>query len=102
MLVHRPNTVADGPHPKLVSPGHGPFVVRSQLSPVSYRVARDCEHAETPINLGRVKEYHKDASSSVPDFTAFDSNCLGTTLPVPDLDGSVLMVHIDPHIIKAI
>ena len=40
LVVHRPYTVADEPNPKLISPWRGPFAVRSQLSPVIYRVAR--------------------------------------------------------------
>ena len=94
-------TVADGPNPKLFSPWRGPFTVRSQLSPVIYRVARDGEHAETSLRLGRIKAYQNDASSSVPDFTALDDLFL-ETLPVPDLDGSVLTVHIGPYTIEAI
>ena len=39
--------------------------------------------------------------SSVPDFTALDDFFL-ETLPVPDLDGSVLTVHIGPYTVKAI
>ena len=41
VLVHRPYTVGDGPKSKLIGPWRGPFTVRSQLSPVIYRVARD-------------------------------------------------------------
>ena len=36
------------------------------------------------------------------DFTAPDEFFLGTTLPVPDFDGSVLTVHISPYTIEAI
>ena len=43
-----------------------------------------------------------DASISVPDFTALDEFLLGTTLPVPHLDGSVLTVYIGLYAIKAI
>ena len=99
VLVHRLYTVADGPDPKLISPWRGSFTVRSQLPPVIYRVARDGELAETTVHLGRVKAYHNGASSS--DFTALDDLFL-QTLPFPDLDGSVLTVHIGPHTIQAI
>lgn len=64
MLVHRPYTNADGPNPKIVSPWRGPFTVRSQLSPVIYRVARDCELAETSVYLGRITAYHIDVQFS--------------------------------------
>ena len=83
MLVHCPYRVADGPNPKLISPWRGPFTVRSQLSPVIYRVARDSELAETSVHLGRINAYHNDACSSVPGFTALDDFFL-VTLPVPD------------------
>ena len=49
VLVHRPYTVGDGPNPKLISPWRGPFTVRSQLSPVIYRVARDGELVKHPF-----------------------------------------------------
>ena len=52
--------------------------------------------------MGGIKAYHNDASSSAPDFTALDDLFLGTTLPVPDLDGSVLPVQIGPYTIEAI
>ena len=97
VLVHRPYTVDDGPNPKLTSPWRGSFAGRSQSSPVMYRVARDGELADTSVHLGRIKACHNDASSSVPDLTALDDLFLGTTLPVPDLDGSVLIVHIGPY-----
>ena len=59
------------------------------------------ELAETSVPLGRMKAYHNDTSSSVPDFTAIDE-FLGTKLPAPDLDSSVLTVHIGPYTIEAI
>ena len=49
VLVHRPYTVGDGPNPELISPWRGPFTVRSQLSPVIYRVARDGELTKHPF-----------------------------------------------------
>ena len=41
-------------------------------------------------------------SSSMPDFTALGEFFLGTTLPVPDRDDSVLIVHIGPYTIDVI
>ena len=70
--------------------------------PVIYRVARDGELAETSVHLGRIKAYHDDMSSSMPDFTALGEFFLGTTLPVPDRDDSVLIVHIGPYTIDVI
>ena len=49
VLVHRPYTVGDGLNPELISPWRGPFTVRSQLSPVIYRVARDGELTKHPF-----------------------------------------------------
>ena len=99
--MHLPYTVADGPNPKLDSPWRGSFTVCSKLSPVVYRVARDGELAETTVHLSRLKVYHIDTSSSVPYVTALDEFFLGATLPLPDLDGYVLTVHIGPHTIEA-
>ena len=49
--------------------------------------------------MGRI---NNDAYSSVPDFTALDYLFLETTLPVPDLECSVLTVHMSPYTIEAI
>ena len=102
MLVRRPYTVADESNPKLISPCRGPFTVRSKLSPLIYRVARDGELAETSVRLGRIKAFHNDASSFLSDFTALDDSFRRTTLPVPDVDGSVPTVHIGRYSIEAI
>ena len=101
VLVHRPYTVPDEPNPKLISPWRGPFTVRSLLSPVICRVARDGELTKTSVHLSRIKAYHNDASSSVPDFIALDDLFLETTLPVPDLDGAIHTVRIGPNTIEA-
>ena len=106
LLVHldtpRLYTDADGPNPKLISPWRGPIPARSQLSPVNYRVARDRQLAEASVDIGRIKAYCDDASSSVPDFTALDGLFSGISVPGPDLDGCVLTVHIDRYAIEAI
>ena len=57
VLVHRPYTEDDGPNPKLISPWRGPFVVRSRLSPVIYRVSRGELPKETSVHLARIKPY---------------------------------------------
>ncbi len=102
VLLHRPYSETDGPNPKLVSPWHGPYTVRSQKSPVIYRVAKPGESAEITVHLGRMKQYVQPASSPVPDFEALDDLFLGTTLPVPDLDGSVNTVSIGPFVVEFI
>ena len=102
MLVHRPATVTDGPNPKLISLWHGPFTVRSRVSPVIYRASKDGELAETSVHLARMKKYHALCPNVVPDFTALDEMFLGTKLPIPDLDGSVFAVKIGPYVIDGI
>ena len=89
VLIHRPYQETDGPNPKLNSPWHGPYFVRSQLSPIVYRVSKAGDPVETTVHLGRMKKYIIPTSSPVPDFEVLDEMFLGTTLPVPDLDGSV-------------
>lgn len=102
VLVHRPATVTDGPNPKLISPWHGPFTVRSQVSPVIYRVSKDGELAETSVHLARMKKYFALQPNVVPDFTELDEMFLGTKLPIPDLDGSVFAIKIGPYTIEGI
>ena len=67
---------------------------------VLYRVARDGELAETSVHFDRIKVYLHDALSSVPNFIALYIFVIENTLPVPDLDGSVLALHIGPFIIQ--
>ena len=93
VLLHRPYDDTDGPNPKLVSPWHGPYTVRAKLSPVIYRVSKPNEPTELSVHLGRMK---------LPDFEALDDMFLGTTLPVPHLDGSMHTVSIGPYVIEAI
>ena len=49
-----------------------------------------------------MKRFVEPKSSSAPDFEALDDMFLGTTLPVPDLDGSMHSVTIGPYVIEAI
>ena len=102
VLLHRPYHETDGPNPKLVSPWHGPYTVRAKLSPVIYRVSKPNEPTEITVHLGRMKRFVQPKSSPVPDFEALDDMFLGTTLPVPDLDGAMHTVTIGPYIIEAI
>lgn len=100
VLIHRPYNVTDGPNPKLSSPWHGPYTVRSQLSPVIYRVSKLNETTETTVHLGRMKSFVMSESSPVPDLEALDDLFLGTTLPVPDHTGST--VTIGPYVVEYI
>lgn len=88
VLIHRPYHESDGPNPKLDSPWHGPYSVSTELSPVIYGVTKDGAPAETTLHLGRMKKYNVRVASPVPDLDAIDDMFLGTTLPVPDLEGS--------------
>ena len=49
-----------------------------------------------------MKKYIAPTSSPVPDFEALDVMFLGTTLPVPDLDGSVTKVTLGPFTVESI
>ena len=49
-----------------------------------------------------MKRFVEPKSSPAPDFEALDDMILGTTLPVPDLDGSMHTVTIGPYAIEAI
>ena len=102
VLVHRPHTVTDGPNPKLISPWHGPFTVRSKVSPVIYRVSKDGELAETTVHLARMKKYFALRPNPVPDFSELDEMFLGQKIPIPDLDGTVFTVKINGYPVEGI
>ena len=102
VLIHRPYNEADRPNPKLISPWRGPYTVRAQMSPVIYRVTKDGNPTEITVHLGRMKKYFVPLSSPVPDLDALDDLFLGTTLPVPDLEGSLSKVMIGAFTIESI
>ena len=102
VLIHRPYTEADGPNPKLISPWRGPHTVRAQTSPVISGVTKDGNPAEITVHLGRKKKYYVSLSSPAPDLDAFDDICLGTTLPVPDHEGSMSKVMIGAFTVQSI
>ena len=98
VLQHRSYHETDGPNPKLISPWHGPYIVRAKLSPVVYRVSKPNEVAEITVHLGRMKRFVKPKASPAPDFEELDDMFLGTSLPVPDVDGTVHTVTIGPYV----
>ena len=49
-----------------------------------------------------MERFLKPKSPPASDFEALDDMFLGTTLPVPDLDGSIHTVTIGPYVIEAI
>ena len=57
------------------------------MSPVIFRVTKDGNPAEITVYLGRIKKYVAPRSSRASDLDALDDFFLGTTLPVPDLEG---------------
>ena len=103
VLLHRPYAETDGPNPKLISPWHGPYVVRAQVSPVIYRVSEQNKSAELTVHLGRMKQYTEPTSSHVRtsrlSMIYFSAQL---TLPAPDLDGAVQTVTIGPFTIEEI
>ena len=72
------------------------------MSPVIYRVTKDGNPSEITVHLGRMKKYFVPLSSPVPDLDALDDLFLGTTLPVPDLEGSLSKVMIGAFTIESI
>ena len=102
VLIHRPYHDSDGPNPKLYSPWHGPYSVRTKLSPVIYRVTKQGATTETTVHLGRMKKYNSPVTHPDPDLDALDDMFLGTTLPVPDLTGSMTKVTIGPFTVESI
>ena len=64
------------------------------MSPVMYCVTKDGNPAENTVRLGRMKKNVVPLSSPVPDLDALDDLFLGTTLPVPDLEGFLSKVMI--------
>ena len=88
VLIHRPHHETD--------------TIKAQLFPVIYRVSKPNKPAKATVHLSRMKPFVKPDSSPVPDFEALDDMFLGTTLPVPDLDGSMHTVTIDPYVIETI
>ena len=89
VLIHRLYNEADSPNLKLISPWRGPYTVRAQMSLVIHRVTKAGNPAEISVHLGRMKTFVVPLSSPVPDLDALADLFLGSTLPVPDLEGSL-------------
>ena len=102
MLVHRPYTEADGPNPKLISPWRGPFVVRSRLSPVIYRVSRGEQPKETSVHLARIKPYFAASAETARESDTLDDLFLGIKIPLPDFENITSQVRIGNLIVDAI
>ena len=94
--------MADGPNLKLTNPWRGPYVVRSRLSPVIYRVSKGDKPEEMSVHLARIKRYYAPSTRSAPDFDALDGIFLGTKIPVPDFDNVQPQVRIKNLVINAI
>ena len=102
MLIHRPYHDYDGPNPKLYCPRHRPYTVRTKLSPVIYRFAKQGTVTEATVHLGRMKKIYSPVTTSEPDLDVLDGMFLGTTLPVPHLKGSLTQVTIGPFTVESI
>ena len=102
VLIHRPCNEFDGPNPKLISPWRGPYTVRAQRSPVIYRVTTDSNPTEITVHLGGMKKYIVPLSFPVPALDALDDLFIGTTLPVPDLEGCLSKVMIGAFTVESI
>ena len=72
------------------------------MSLVIYRVTRDGNTAEITVHLGRMKKYVVPLLSPVPDLDTLDDIFLGTTLAVPDLEGSLSKVMIGAFTVESI
>ena len=72
------------------------------MSPVIFRVTKDGNPAEITVYLGRIKKYVAPRSSRASDLDALDDFFLGTTLPVPDLEGSLSKVMIGALTVESI
>ena len=101
VFIHRPYTETDGSNAKLISLWHGPYTVRAQTSPAIYRVIKHGNPAEITVHRGRMKKYHVPLSSPAPDLDALNDLFLGTTLPVPDFEGSLSKVTIGAFTIES-
>ena len=65
----------------------------AQTSPVIYPVTKDGNPAENTVHLGLMKKYYVPLSSPAPDLDALHDLGSGTTLPVPDIEGSLSKVY---------
>ena len=52
VLINRPHHGSDGPNPKIYSPWHGPYTVRTNFSQVIYRVTKEGATTEITLHLG--------------------------------------------------
>ena len=71
------------------------------MSPVIYRVTKDGNSTENTVHVGRMKKYVVPLSSPVPDLDALDDLFLGTTLPMPHLEGSLSQVMIGAFTVES-
>ena len=104
VLTHRPYTENDGPTPKLISPGRGPYIScesKRRPSPIAslYKYGNP---AAITVHLGRIKTYYVSLPSPALDVVALDDTFLATTLPVHDLERSLGKVKIGAFTVERI
>ena len=86
VLVYRPYQDSDGPKPNLLLPWRGPCVVRSQISPVVYRVRLTNDTQQVSLHLAHIKPYHQQETPPAPHFEKLVELFLGEPIPPPELD----------------
>ena len=102
VLSHFPYTEADCLNPKLICPWRVPYPVQGPTSLVIFGVTKKGKPAEITVHLGWMKKHYVPLSPSAPDLNALDDFCLGITLPVPNLEGSLTKVMIGAFIMQGI
>ena len=72
------------------------------MPPIIYGVNEDVNATEISVHLRRMKKYVVPLSSAVPDLYAVDDLFFVTSLPVPDLEGSLSTVTIGALTVESI
>ena len=85
VLVYKPHQSYDGPNPKLIQPGRGPYIILvcSKLSPVVYRIQLPDDTKQVSIHLAHIKSHRPRQSAPAPDFHKLEKLFLAKTLPAP-------------------
>ena len=63
VLVYKPHRSTDGSNPKLIQPWRGPYIIRSKLSPVVYRIRLPDDTKQVSVRLAHIKSYRPRQSA---------------------------------------